>query len=206
MLDPVSSAQPETLVIERRLTSAQVERRERMREAARRLAEQGGYAAVTMDAVAARSGVARATIYRYFASKDHLLAEVAVEWGREIADTLQRDPPEAATTAQRVAACLARVLEAAFARPRLTSAVVASAISSEPEAVRAQQRFASVLPGFLDVAIGGAPVQRRAEIEDVIAHVLFSVLVNTTSGRIDPDEAVGRLRTAAELLFGEETA
>ena len=200
----MSAAHPETLTIERRLTSAQAERRDRVREAARALAEAGGYAAVTMDAVAERSGVARATIYRYFASKDHLLAEVAVDWGREIAARLQSDPPSGATTAARVASCLRQVLEAAFARPRLTAAVVASAISSEPEAVRAQQRFTSVIPGLLDVAIADAAVARRADIEGLIGHVLFSVLVNATSGRIDADEAMDRLQTAAELLFREE--
>jgi AcrR family transcriptional regulator len=199
----VSAAQPETLTIERRLTSAQAERRDRVREAARDLAEAGGYAAVTMDAVAERSGVARATIYRYFASKDHLLAEVAVDWGREIAGRLQADPPGGATTAERVAWCLRQVLEAAFARPRLTAAVVASAISTEPEALRAQQRFASVVPGFMDAAIGDAPVERRADVEDVIGHVLFSLLVNTTTGRIDPDVAIARLEAAVEVLLRE---
>jgi AcrR family transcriptional regulator len=201
----VNVASPQTLTIERRLTSAQAERRDRVREAARRLAQEGGYAAVTMDAVAERSGVARATIYRYFASKDHLLAEVAFDWGREIAGRLQADPPDGATTAARVASCLRRVLEAAFAQPRLTAAVVASAISSEPEAVRAQQRFASVIPGFVDVAIGDASLERRAEIEEVIAHVVFSLLVNTTTGRISDADAIVRLETATELLFGQET-
>lgn len=197
----MSAPSPETLTIERRLTSAQAERRERVREAARELAGAGGYAAVTMDAVAERSGVARATIYRYFASKDHLLAEVAVEWGREIAERLEADPPGGATTAARVASCFRRVLEAALAHPRLTAAVVSSASSSEPEAARAQQRFASVIPSFMEVAIGDARVERRAEIEGVIGHVFFSVLVNITTGRISREEAIVALETAAELLF-----
>lgn len=36
----------------------------------------GGAAAVTIDAVAARSGVARTTIYRHWANREQLLAEV----------------------------------------------------------------------------------------------------------------------------------
>lgn len=200
------SASPETLTIERRLTSAQLERRDRVREAARALADEGGYAAVTMDAVAARSGVARATIYRYFASKDHLLAEVAVAWGAVLAAELRADPPRGASRAERVAGCFRRVMQTALSRPRLTAAVVGSVLSSEPEAVRAQQRFASILPRFMDIALGERPLPRRAELESVLGHVFFSALVNTTTGRLQGDEAIAHIETAVALLFREGEA
>ena len=80
MLRPVASA-PETLTLSRRLSREQALRRSAVIEAARALARGGGYAAVTMQGVAERSGVGRATLYRYFASKDHLLAEVVLAWG-----------------------------------------------------------------------------------------------------------------------------
>jgi AcrR family transcriptional regulator len=202
MLAPVS-ASPATLTIERRLTSAQAARRDRVREAARSLAEEGGYAAVTMDAVAARSGVARATIYRYFASKDHLLAEVAVQWGADLAAELRSDPPRGPTPAERLAGCFRRVMQSALSRPRLTAAVIGSAISSQPEAARAQQRFASILPRITAVALGERPFPRRAERESVLGHVFFSTLVNTTTGRMQDAEAIEHLETAVALLFGE---
>jgi AcrR family transcriptional regulator len=204
MLASVNAGSAGTLTIERRLTRAQAQRRERVSQAARELAERGGSAAVTMDAVAERSGVARATIYRYFASKDHLLAELAVGWAAELAADLRADPPPGARPAERVAGSFRRVMQAALARPRLTAAIVASTLSSEPEAVRAQRRFASILPQILDGAIGGAPIARRAEVEAVMAHVLFSALVNTTTGRLQGHEAVAALEAAAELLFVEE--
>jgi len=204
MLGGVHAGSPGTLTIERRLTGAQVQRRDRVRQAARELAERGGSAAVTMDAVAERSGVARATIYRYFASKDHLLAELAVGWAAELVAGLRADPPPGARPAERVAGSFRRVMQAALAHPHLTAAIVASTLSSEPEALRAQRRFASILPQILDGAIGGARIARRAEVEAVMAHVLFSALVNTTSGRTRGDEAVAALETAAELLFVEE--
>jgi len=58
----VSAGPPATLSSERRLTAGQAERRGRVREAARALAAEGGYDAVTMAAVATRSGVARAEL------------------------------------------------------------------------------------------------------------------------------------------------
>jgi len=50
-------------------------------EAARLLLAEGGYEAMTFDAVAAKSGVARPTIYRRWPSKAHLAAEVS--YGRQ---------------------------------------------------------------------------------------------------------------------------
>ena len=52
----------------------------RIYEELRPLGYEGGYDAVQMRDVAARANVALGTIYRYFSSKDHLLAEAQVEW------------------------------------------------------------------------------------------------------------------------------
>ena len=46
-----------------------------------------------MKAVADRSGVALATIYRWFASKDHLLTEVLLVWGTELSDVARGRSP-----------------------------------------------------------------------------------------------------------------
>src|ERR1700738_360366 len=48
------------------------------------LASSGGYDAVQMRDVAATAHVALGTIYRYFSSKDHLLAATLVEWTRDL--------------------------------------------------------------------------------------------------------------------------
>ena len=61
------------------LTKSQAARRERVIRAAMELGAEGGYDAVQMRDVAQRAGVALGTIYRYFSSKDHLLAAAMVE-------------------------------------------------------------------------------------------------------------------------------
>jgi AcrR family transcriptional regulator len=48
-------------------------------DAARELFEAGGYAAATIDAVSARSGVAKTTIYRWWPNRASLLVEVLAE-------------------------------------------------------------------------------------------------------------------------------
>ena len=92
---------PDTLTLSRRLSPEQAARRGAVVGAARALAREGGYAAVTMQSVAERSGVGRATLYRYFASKDHLLAEVALAWGADLRAELASRPPRAETAGER---------------------------------------------------------------------------------------------------------
>ena len=60
------------------LTANQAARRTRVLEAAIELASEGGYDAVQMRDVATRAQVALGTIYRYFSSKDELLAAAFV--------------------------------------------------------------------------------------------------------------------------------
>ena len=84
------------------LSRSQEARRQRVIEAAIELATEGGYDAVQMREVAAAAGVALGTIYRYFSSKDHLLAEAQVEWLLDLDRRVSRRPPRGDTTADRV--------------------------------------------------------------------------------------------------------
>ena len=201
-MQPVATA-PETLTLSRRLSPEQAARRSAVVDAAGTLAREGGYAAVTMQSVAERSGVARATLYRYFASKDHLLAEVVLAWGADLSTELQSRPLRATAAAERVAEVLLHVLAAAEAEPHLTSAVLAAATSADPEAVRAGQELGAVMQRYLDVALGENAGPERGELAQLVGHVLFSALVHMTSGRLAPAAAAASVRAAAHRLFSE---
>ena len=75
------------------LTRSQAARRERVIRAAIDLAASGGYDAVQMRDVAAHGQVALGTIYRYFTSKDHLLAAAQVEWVTDLERRVGQRPP-----------------------------------------------------------------------------------------------------------------
>src|ERR1700680_1402257 len=70
--------------VPRTLTRAQQARRQRVVDAAMSLALDGGYEAVQMRDVAARADVAMGTVYRYFTSKDHLLAAALGYWVEQL--------------------------------------------------------------------------------------------------------------------------
>ncbi len=67
-----------------------------MLDAARALFEKGGYAAATIEAIAARAGVAKTTIYRWWPNRASLLVEVLVEAAAAVAPPpAGRDPVRA---------------------------------------------------------------------------------------------------------------
>ena len=82
-------------------SKGQAARRRRVISAAMELGSAGGYDAVQMRDVATTADVALGTIYRYFSSKDHLLAEALVEWVRDLGRRVQARPPRGATVAER---------------------------------------------------------------------------------------------------------
>ena len=83
--------------VPRTLTRAQQARRQRVIDAAMSLALDGGYEAVQMRDVAARADVAMGTVYRYFTSKDHLLAAALVHWVEQLDNRLAQSPAQGAS-------------------------------------------------------------------------------------------------------------
>src|SRR5271166_2572665 len=94
--------------VPRTLTRAQQARRQRVVDAAMALGLNGGYEAVQMRDVAARADVAMGTVYRYFTSKDHLLAAALVHWVELLDARLSQMPARGDTAAARVVDVLDR--------------------------------------------------------------------------------------------------
>jgi AcrR family transcriptional regulator len=191
----------ETVTLTRRFSQAQSAKRAAARRVAAQLATEGGYAAVTMGAVADRIGIARATIYRYFTSKDHLLAEIMDEWTARIDADLRRNPPPGRTLAERVGAGFERILETAARNPGLTSALVLAATSSDPAAADAFPSWSAPVAVYLKTLIGTHKVAQLDEVVTVLSYVLFSALIATALRGREPREAAQVLRTTVRLLL-----
>src|ERR1700712_4190922 len=91
---PATSATPATPVTPKPatdLTPSQQQRWDRIVRAALEMLEVGEYDQIQMRDVAARADVALGTMYRYFASKEHLYAAVMTVWFRSFHRGLERD-------------------------------------------------------------------------------------------------------------------
>ena len=192
-----------TLLIPTVLSDEQAGRRDLVVSAATELADAGGYDAVVMKAVADRSGVALATIYRWFASKDHLLTEVLLVWGATLSQSLTDDPPRDGNAADRVAAALGRVIDVAGSRPRLAAAVVEAMLTVDGGPLDAQGDFHQLMTSWIDAALGDDEVDEREAVTEVLEHVCFSTIIAFATGRQDASDAKHQLASAARLLLRE---
>jgi AcrR family transcriptional regulator len=137
----------------RRLTTKQAAVVDAIVEAAAEEARRCGYDATTVRGAAKRAGVAPATAYTYFASKDHLLAEVL--WRRmQALPEVDRDSGEDALG--RVSAELRALALFVADDSRLAAACTTALLGSGPEVRALRVRFGSEVHRRLAEALGDA--------------------------------------------------
>ena len=183
------------------LTLRQLERRERILETAIELAAEGGYEAVQMRDVATRAGVALGTLYRYFSSKDHLLAAAWAHWAARLEPRITSRPLRGATMAERATDFLHRATRAFEREPLLAAAVLTAAMSTDSAAAGPQQE-ASGLVGRMLLSVM-APLNPAVAdgIREVLNHVWYSALLRWVSGRSTVAEVYSSLEQACHLLL-----
>lgn len=106
-----------------------------------------GYGSASIQAIAARAGLATGTVYRYFPSKSALLAAVFERAsGRELAVLKQIAGAGSRPAAERIAACVEAFARRALAGPRLAYAQIA-----EPVDHRVDSERLALRRGYRDV-------------------------------------------------------
>jgi AcrR family transcriptional regulator len=183
------------------LTRNQAVRRERVIKAAMELAAEGGYDAVQMRDVAARAHVALGTIYRYFASKDHLLAATLVEFSHDISARLVRQPPRGSTPADRTVDVVRRAMKAIERQPRLGKAMVTAISSPDPAVAGCQAEMSTIMFQLLSVPMGDVDPDRQLRIVTVLSHVWFSALLGWVNEWTNVGSVGDELESAIRLLL-----
>jgi AcrR family transcriptional regulator len=184
------------------LTADQRDRRRRVIDAAFELGAERGYDAVQMRDVSAIANVSLATIYRYFSSKDHLLAAAMTEWTARLQARVAQSPPRGDTPADQLDDVLGRACRAMARQPKLSAALV-RALSSADEGVRdcaeeVQRQIEAMARGILVDLDPSA----RSDILAVLGHVWYSTLVAWAHGRIGFDDVKTELTRAVGVLVG----
>lgn len=185
------------------LTSSQAARRQRVLVSALGLAAEGGYEAVQMRDVATSAGVALGTIYRYFPSKDALLAAAMVEWMEDLERRVGQRGPQGATTAERVYDVLRRAVATMERQPKLAEAVITALTSDDPAAGQASISTTDVMTRvMLEAFPPGVDAVTEARIAKVLGHVWFSCMVAWKNGVGDMAWMAEELDIACDLILG----
>ena len=155
-----------------------------------------GYDGLSVRNAARRAGVAPATAYTYFASKDHLVAEVF--WRR-----LQTLGPVGVDGRQRprtrVANALRALAQLIAEEPELAAASTTAILSADPDVQRLRVRIGSTVSSFLADALGadGDPAVLRA-----LNLALSGALLQAGMGYFTYPELAERMDEVVGLVVG----
>lgn len=184
------------------LNAGQLERRERVLRTALDLGRRGGYDAVQMRDVAAEAGVALGTIYRYFSSKDHLLAAALVLWVTELEHQVMLRPPSGATTTDRVQSVIKRAQRAMEREQNLSEALVTALVSPDPGAAACQRQMTIIMTRTIARGLGeDLEADLRDDTARILGHVWFSALVGWVLGWSNIDKVSDEVEIASHLVL-----
>jgi AcrR family transcriptional regulator len=176
-------------------------RRKRILAVALDLASRGGYEAVQMRDVAARAGVALGTLYRYFPSKDQLLAHTWADWSHEIEAHMSRHPLRGETRAERIMDFIRRATQALEHEPKLASALLKSLLVTDPEADEPRAEMIAVMARVVDHELRLMSSADRAGIREILGQVWYANLSLWVNARMATAQVYENMSTACRLLL-----
>ncbi len=182
----------------RRLTERQADTVQRLTQAAVEVLREEGFAGLTVRMVASRAGVAPATAYTYFSSKEHLVAEVF--WRRLATEAALEPTPGQAdgNRADRVSAVLRGIALLMAGEPELAAAVTSALLGQDPDVEHLRARIGLEIRERLSAALGsGADPDELEALELLYA----GALVRAGMGYGTYEKLADRLEVSARLLL-----
>ena len=189
------------------MTSGQLARRARILEAVIDLIADVGADAVQMRDVAQRSGVALATVYRYFSSKEHLLAAALEDWQKRLTRrVLAAGGPAEHGPLPGVLDYLQRAQRAFHRNPKMTALMLQAMTSTDPEAKAAIDHMARTNVDLFDRLLEGVAAERIPDVSFGLNAALTSALTAVLTGALTLDEGMRRVEWVARTLIEAATA
>lgn len=153
-----------------------------------------GYDGLTVRNVARRAGVAPATAYNYFASREHLVTEVFWRRLSSLADTAV-DPD--AGPVERVSATLGDLALLVADEPELAAACTAAMLANDPDVKLLRDRIGVEMHRRLAVALGE---HADPTVLGTLELLISGALVHAGMGHVPYDDLPDRLTEAARLV------
>ena len=185
-------------------TARQLARRERILEAARLLAAEGGLDTLQMRDVASGAGVALSTVYRHHPSKAHLVLALM----RRELDRLRREfadqPPPGDGPIPRVRHVLHHIAYTWAASPPAADAMLRAYLTAGEDADELRRDVSEALRELLVLAMWGPENDQRPG-DQAVARTLETLLIGCLAGwagaRATTDELLEDLDLATTALL-----
>lgn len=185
----------------RRLSDRQAGTVRRLTDAAVEEVRATGFDGFTVRNVARRAGVAPATAYTYFTSKNHLVTEVF--WRR--LSTLPPVRPSPEGPRERVVAVLREIALLVSDEPELAAACTTALLGSDPDVQELRLRIGKTIRRRLLSALNpdraGRPTPEEGRVLNALEFAYAGALVHAGMGYSSYAEMADRLAEVVELLL-----
>ncbi len=189
------------------MTSRQLIRRARIIEAVIDLIADMGADAVQMRDVAKRSGVALATVYRYFNSKDYLLAAALEDWQKRLTRRIlvarggQRDQDPL----PGILDYLRRAQRAFHRNPHMTALMFQTTTSTDPQARATIDQMNRTNAEMFNSLLEGVAPEDIPNITFGLNAALSSSLAGVLVGMMTLEESLGRVEWVTRVLLTDRS-
>jgi AcrR family transcriptional regulator len=178
----------------RRLSGRRPEMAAKLVDAVSEVIAVTGYDGLTVRAVAKAAGVSAASAYNYFASKEHLLAEV---YWRRLCGLPQVEVSPKATPGARMRAAVEPIALAVVEEPELAAGVTTALLAHDPDVQEINRQIAGLMAARLDQAMGPLLAD---EARLPLLFMLTGGLLNAGMGSVEYRQVADEMATFADSL------
>jgi TetR/AcrR family transcriptional regulator, cholesterol catabolism regulator len=187
------------------MTSRQLVRRATIIEAVIDLIAEVGAEAVQMRDVSKRSGVALATVYRYFNSKDYLLAAALEDWQKRLTRRIlaSRGGHANQDPLPGILDYLRRAQRAFHRNPNMTALMFQTTTSNDAEARATIDQMNRTNTEMFNRLLEGVAPENVPNITFGLNAALSSSLAGVLTGMMTLEESLSRVEWVARILLAD---
>lgn len=175
-------------------TPRQVDRVNRVLDAALQMLGESSYSELTVRSIAAQAGVSTATAYNYFGSKNALIAETYLRRVRSVAMFVDVNQSTEARVAQQLHALALVVAD----EPALAAATTAALMGDEPEVRRVRDKIGAEVRKRITAALGPGEWD---EVLLTLELIFYGALIRAGTGYVTYRQIADRLDSMVGLIL-----
>jgi len=191
---PAGAVPPSTEATRRRLSERQAQTVQRLVEAAVDELREQGYDGLTVRNVARRAGVAPATAYNYFTSREHLVTEV---FWRRLQGLPESRLDRRRSAAAQVSETMTDLALLVADEPELASACTVAMLATDPDVKLLRDRIGLEWRQRLSRSLGA---QADPAVLTALEFAVSGALLQAGMGHMSYDELPARLARTVELV------
>lgn len=160
-------------------------------------------AQIHMREIAAESGVALATLYRYFPSKELLYAHAVAAWGRAFGPMSRSQAGKVSSDAERISRVLRRTVKAYERWPNFYRLIAFLEITDDSVARGVYQEFSIQYQALLAQVLEDTEPEDAALVVEILLSALGVALRKWSLGEWRIEQVYRHVERAANLVFGQ---